>query len=72
MPDEVERYDAGDMRRLDTTPGITGLWQVNRGHRYSFEEVISWDTYYIEHWSLWLDIKIMLKTIWVILSGRGF
>ena len=72
VPDEVTRYNAQDMMRLGATPGITGLWQVNRGHRYSFEEVVNWDTYYIENWSLWLDIKIMLKTIWVILSGRGF
>ena len=72
VPDEVKKYGKADMRRLDTTPGITGLWQVNRGHRYSFEEVINWDTYYIENWSLWLDFKIMLKTIGVILSGRGF
>lgn len=72
IPDEVELYQESDMKRLDTKPGITGLWQVNRGHRYSFEEVLNWDTYYIENWSLWLDIKIMFKTIWVILSGRGF
>lgn len=72
IPDEVALYNDGDMKRLATTPGITGLWQVNRGHRYSFEEVINWDTYYIENWSLWLDIKIMLRTIWVILSSRGF
>ncbi len=72
LPDEVAQYNDQDMMRLVATPGITGLWQVNRGHRYSFEEVINWDTYYIENWSLWLDIKIMLKTVWVILSGRGF
>ena len=72
IPDEVAQYNDGDMKRLGATPGITGLWQVNRGHRYSFEEVINWDTYYIENWSLWLDIKIMIKTIGVILSGRGF
>lgn len=72
VPDEVARYNDRDMMRLVATPGITGLWQVNRGHRYSFEDVINWDTYYIENWSLWLDIKIMLRTIWVVLSGRGF
>ena len=71
-PDEVARYNERDMQRLSTTPGITGLWQVNRGHRYSFREVLNWDTYYIENWSLWLDVKIMLKTITVILSGRGY
>ena len=71
LPEETVKYNDTHLKRLGTTPGITGLWQVNRGHRYSFEEVLNWDTYYIENWSLWLDIKIMLKTIGVILSGRG-
>jgi exopolysaccharide biosynthesis polyprenyl glycosylphosphotransferase len=71
LPEETRRYSDSHMHRLTTTPGITGLWQVNRGHRYSFDEVIAWDTYYIENWSLWLDAKIMIKTGWVILSGQG-
>lgn len=71
LPDETRKYTDSHMRRLTTTPGITGLWQVNRGHRYSFDEVVAWDTYYIENWSLWLDIKIMIKTGWVIFAGRG-
>ncbi len=71
LPEETRRYSDQHMRRLSTTPGITGLWQVNRGHRYSFDEVLAWDTYYIENWSLWLDIKIMIKTLWVMFSARG-
>jgi len=71
LPDETRKYSDTHMVRLATTPGITGLWQVNRGHRYSFDEVLAWDTYYIENWSLWLDAKIMIKTGWVILTGRG-
>ncbi len=71
LPEETIKYSDQHMRRLTTTPGITGLWQVNRGHRYSFDEVLAWDTYYIENWSLWLDIKIMVKTLWVIFAGRG-
>jgi exopolysaccharide biosynthesis polyprenyl glycosylphosphotransferase len=71
LPEETAKYSDTHMRRLTTTPGITGLWQVNRGHRYSFDEVLAWDTYYIENWSLWLDFKIMAKTLWVIFSGRG-
>jgi exopolysaccharide biosynthesis polyprenyl glycosylphosphotransferase len=71
LPEETRKYSVSQLRRLATTPGITGLWQVNRGHRYSFDEVIAWDTYYIENWSLWLDIKIMVKTVWVIATGRG-
>jgi exopolysaccharide biosynthesis polyprenyl glycosylphosphotransferase len=71
LPEETRRYSESHLRRLATTPGITGLWQVNRGHRYSFDEVVAWDTYYIENWSLWLDLKIMMKTAWVIATGRG-
>lgn len=71
LPEETQRYTDTHMRRLATTPGITGLWQVNRGHRYAFDEVLAWDTYYIENWSLWLDIKIMIKTLWVMALGRG-
>ncbi|MFP6582657.1 MAG: sugar transferase [Candidatus Hydrogenedentota bacterium] len=70
LPSEVLKYDEHHKQKLATTPGITGLWQVNRGHDYNFEELVNWDTYYIENWSLWLDIKIILKTIGVLLTGR--
>jgi len=71
LPEETSEYEDRHLRRLHTTPGITGLWQVNRGHRYSFDEVLAWDTYYIENWSLWLDLRIMIKTLWVVATGRG-
>jgi exopolysaccharide biosynthesis polyprenyl glycosylphosphotransferase len=70
LPREVSKYEDQHQRRLGATPGITGLWQVNRGHNYNFDEVLNWDTYYIENWSLWLDIKIILKTVGVLVTGR--
>jgi exopolysaccharide biosynthesis polyprenyl glycosylphosphotransferase len=70
LPMEVSKYSEHHKQRLSTTPGITGLWQVNRGHNYNFEEVLNWDMYYIENWSLWLDIKIILQTIGVLVTGR--
>lgn len=72
VPGEVAKYTEKQKRRLGATPGITGMWQVNRSaDEHSFDEVISWDIYYIEHWSLWLDIKILFKTVWVVMSGKG-
>jgi exopolysaccharide biosynthesis polyprenyl glycosylphosphotransferase len=71
VPSEVAQYTEPQKRRLGATPGITGLWQVNRGHQHSFEEVLNWDTYYIENWSLWLDIKIIFKTFGVVLTGKS-
>ncbi|MFN0112233.1 MAG: sugar transferase [Blastocatellia bacterium] len=60
---EVECYEAWHRKRLDVKPGLTGLWQVSGRYRLSFEQMVQLDIYYIENWSLWLDIKIILKTI---------
>ena len=53
-------------------PGITGMWQVSgRSNIQDFEEVVRLDVEYIDNWSMWLDIKILLKTFIVVLKGRG-
>lgn len=71
-PDEVSRYNLGDRRRLSIRPGLTGLWQVGgRSSVTDFKNVVEMDLKYIDHWSIWLDIKIILKTIWVVFRGRG-
>lgn len=63
IPYEVECYEAWHRKRLDVKPGLTGLWQVSGRYRLSFEQMVQLDIYYIENWSLWLDLKIILKTI---------
>jgi len=71
MPEEVQRYTAFQKRRLGVKPGMTGLWQVSGRSDLSFDEWVRLDAYYIEHWSLWLDFVIFLKTIWIVIRGRG-
>lgn len=68
---EVEQYDLSHLRRLDVLPGITGLWQVEARQDPSFDSYISLDTAYVENWSLWLDMKILARTVGVVLSGTG-
>ena len=68
---EVRQYDLSHLRRLDVTPGITGLWQVQARQDPSFDSYISLDVAYIENWSVWLDIKIILRTIGVVFAGTG-
>ena len=71
IPYEVEDYDIRHRKRLDMKPGITGLWQVSGRNRLTFEEMVQIDLYYIENWSLWLDLKIILLTLPAILRGDG-
>jgi exopolysaccharide biosynthesis polyprenyl glycosylphosphotransferase len=68
---EVEEYKLRHLRRLDVTPGITGLWQVQARQDPSFDSYVSLDVSYIENWSLGLDMKIILRTIGVVFSGTG-
>lgn len=71
IPYEVEDYEIKHRRRLDMKPGITGLWQVSGRNRLTFEEMVQIDLFYIENWSLWLDLKIILLTLPAILRGDG-
>jgi exopolysaccharide biosynthesis polyprenyl glycosylphosphotransferase len=71
MASEVEQYDLAHLRRLDVLPGMTGLWQVEARQDPSFDSYISLDTAYVENWSLWLDMKILARTVGVVLSGTG-
>ncbi|MCS6772528.1 MAG: sugar transferase [Anaerolineae bacterium] len=68
---EVEQYHDWHRERLRVKPGITGLWQISGRSELSFDEMVLLDVYYIENWSLSLDVKIILRTIPYVLSGRG-
>jgi exopolysaccharide biosynthesis polyprenyl glycosylphosphotransferase len=71
LASEVQEYKLSHLRRLDVTPGITGLWQVQSRQDPSFDSYISLDVSYIENWSVWLDFKIILRTIGVVIAGTG-
>ena len=71
LPEEVAGYDEWHRKRLLVTPGLTGLWQVNGRSDLTFDEMVRLDLYYAEHWSPWLDVKVVLRTIPAVLTGRG-
>jgi exopolysaccharide biosynthesis polyprenyl glycosylphosphotransferase len=72
IPYECELYDIWHRRRLlSCKPGITGLWQVTGRSRTTFDEMVRLDLKYIDEWSLWLDLKILLKTPKAVLGGEG-
>jgi exopolysaccharide biosynthesis polyprenyl glycosylphosphotransferase len=69
--DEVSRYSHNQHRRISIKPGITGIWQISgRSDITDFDEVVRLDTLYIDNWSVWKDISIILRTIWMIFSKR--
>ena len=71
-PDEVARYDNWHRKRICIKPGITGLWQVSgRNQIQDFDEVVRLDLEYIDRWSLWLDIKLLIQTLWVVFCRKG-
>jgi len=71
IPYEVEMYEPWHHQRLAADPGLTGLWQVTARSSANFDEMVRLDIWYIEHQSLWLDLKILLKTPWVVVTSKG-
>lgn len=72
IPSEVDKYDNWQRRRLSMRPGITCLWQVRgRSEITDFNEWMRLDLEYIDNWSIWLDLKILLATIPVVLIAKG-
>jgi exopolysaccharide biosynthesis polyprenyl glycosylphosphotransferase len=71
LPAEVVHYAWWQRRRLSVTPGLTCVWQVYGRNRVSFRRWVEMDLYYIDNWSLWLDLKLVLHTFRVVLRGTG-
>ncbi|MFN8522411.1 MAG: sugar transferase [Chloroflexota bacterium] len=71
IPPEVAEYEEWHYKRLAAPPGLTGLWQVSGRSELSFDEMVIYDIYYIENWSIGLDIRILLRTIPAVLRGDG-
>jgi exopolysaccharide biosynthesis polyprenyl glycosylphosphotransferase len=71
LPGEVEKYDRWQRRRLSMKPGMTCLWQVMGRNTLPFETWMKLDLQYIDHWSLWVDFKILARTVYVVVTGYG-
>ena len=70
--EEFLQYEERHKRRLSLKPGITGMWQVKgRNNVVDFEEVVRLDLEYIDNWSIWMDVKLLLQTIYVVLFQKG-
>ena len=70
LPHQVERYSEKEKRRLEVKPGITGWALINGRNALTWPERIKLDIWYIDQWSIWLDLKILFKTIWVVIFTR--
>lgn len=68
---ELVKYGQYKDYVLSVSPGLSGMWQISGRSDTGYDERISFDTYYIQNWSIWLDIWILIKTVWVVLKGKG-
>jgi lipopolysaccharide/colanic/teichoic acid biosynthesis glycosyltransferase len=71
IPSEVERYTWWQRRRIAVKPGLTCIWQVWGRNCVSFKRWVEMDLYYIDNWSLWLDVKLILHTVRAVVQGTG-
>jgi sugar transferase EpsL len=67
----LERYSPEQARRHEVLPGLTGWAQVNGRNAITWDEKFRLDVWYVDHWSFWLDIRIILMTIWKVITGEG-
>jgi lipopolysaccharide/colanic/teichoic acid biosynthesis glycosyltransferase len=71
VDDEIERYGESFSRIFSVKPGLTGLWQVSGRSDTNYIERVALDTYYLQSWSVWLDLWVLYKTTGVVLRGKG-
>jgi len=71
LPRETAKYTDRIRARLRVKPGLTGLWQVNGRHELSFDDYIRYDLFYVENWSIGLDLYVIGKTLPALLTRRG-
>jgi exopolysaccharide biosynthesis polyprenyl glycosylphosphotransferase len=71
LPDEVARYDEVELRRLAVKPGLTGLWQISGRSDLSWDETVALDLRYVDNWSFTSDVDVMVRTVRVVIDGRG-
>jgi lipopolysaccharide/colanic/teichoic acid biosynthesis glycosyltransferase len=71
LPAEVARYNRWQRRKLSVKPGLTCLWQINGRNHVDFDDWMKLDIEYIDNWSIWLDTKILVKTVPAVMKGSG-
>ncbi|MCX6013582.1 MAG: sugar transferase [Chloroflexi bacterium] len=72
VKEEIEKYYGGLKQKLLTVkPGLTGFWQVNGRQKTNYNERVRMDMFYIDHWSIWMDIVILIKTVWKVIKKEG-
>lgn len=71
IPDEVAKYDWWQRRRIAVRPGLTCIWQVWGRNKVPFRRWMEMDLYYVDHWSLWMDLKLIVRTLGVVVRGTG-
>lgn len=71
ISEEIPRYGDKYLLYTKVTPGLTGMWQVSGRNNITYEERVNLDAYYVRNWSVWLDLYILLRTIWVVISAEG-
>ena len=71
VPDEVEKYHLDDHRILSVRPGMTGWAAVNGRSENTYKEEMRLERYYIQNWSIWLDLRILWRTVWVVLRREN-